>query len=87
MEVQNAQKAAQRQSSPMESCSLATILFGFLCMEDRGDRDVSRMPRNTMERWQRKLIQDWTCGSLLAPWREEGGLAPLTEQKWSKEDL
>lgn len=29
MEVQNAQKAAQRQSSPMESCSLATLLFVF----------------------------------------------------------
>lgn len=55
MEVQNAQKAVQHQSCPMESFPLATILFGVFCMENRGDHDASGMPRSTMERWQRKL--------------------------------
>lgn len=73
MEVQNAQKAAQHQGTPMERSSSAIILFDFFGMGIEGDHDSSGMTRNTMKWWQRKLIAGLNVGDCWN-WEERNGI-------------
>lgn len=74
-----------------ESCSTPKLFHGtlfpshhplwVLCMENEGDYDASRILRNIMKRWQRKLIAGLNTGLIAGTVKGGMGLAPLTEQK------